>query len=117
MVLNILLVIGMVCLICTGDFTENAGLCAGQMVILIEDGIQMTADMLNEILWVGMKTTVLVETMAGKGTEIGKTFEEVRAILDLVKPEFQPYIGVCLDTCHISDAGYPLEKDTDGVIA
>ena len=47
MVLNILLVIGMVCLICTGDFTENAGLCAGQMVVLIEDGIQMTADMLG----------------------------------------------------------------------
>ena len=82
-----------------------------------EAGIRMTADMLNEILWVGMKTTVLVETMAGKGTEIGKTFEEVRAILELVKPEFQPHIGVCLDTCHISDAGYPLEKDTDGVIA
>ena len=77
----------------------------------------MTADMLNEILFPGMKTKVLVETMAGKGTEIGRTFEEVLAILERVRPELQPYVGVCLDTCHISDAGYPLEKDTDGVIA
>lgn len=82
-----------------------------------EAGIQMTADMLNEILFPGMKTKVLVETMAGKGTEIGRTFEEVLAILERVRPELQPYAGVCLDTCHISDAGYPLEKDTDGVIA
>ena len=58
-------------------------------------GVDYISAMLCEVLWNGMKTKVLLETMAGKGTEIGKTFEEVRAILDLVKPEFQPYIGQC----------------------
>ena len=82
-----------------------------------EAGMQMVADMLNRILWKGMKTTVLIETMAGKGTELGRDFEEMRRMLDLIHPDVREHVGVCLDTCHIQDAGYNLEKDTDGVIA
>ena len=58
---------------------------------------------------------IALETMAGKGTELGITFEEVKRMIDLVKNEYQPRIGVCLDTCHISDAGYDIH-DVDGVI-
>ena len=82
-----------------------------------EAGMQMVADMLNRILWKGMKTKVLIETMAGKGTELGRDFEEMRRMLDLIQPDLREYVGVCLDTCHIQDGGYNLEKDTDGVIA
>ncbi len=82
-----------------------------------EAGIVMIADMLNAIVLPGQATTVLLETMAGKGTEIGGRFEELRAILDLLRPEIRDKVGVCLDTCHVNDGGYDIAGDTDGVIA
>ena len=71
---------------------------------------------LNEIMFEGMHTTVLIETMAGKGTEIGRTFEEIRAIIDGVRPEYREMLGVCLDTCHVSDGGYDIAADPDAVL-
>ncbi len=68
--------------------------------------VGMIAGALNEIMWEGMHTTVLLETMAGKGTEVGRSFEELQAIIEHI--QLQDNIGVCLDTCHISDAGYDL---------
>lgn len=63
----------------------------------------------------GRSTLVLLETMAGKGSEVGRTFEELRAIIDRVAhPEL---LGVCLDTCHVWDAGYDIVNDLDGVLA
>ncbi len=79
-----------------------------------EAGIQMIADMLNAILWEEQQTTVLLETMAGKGTEVGRNFQELAAIIE--KVELQDKIGICLDTCHIHDGGYDLINDLDGVI-
>ena len=80
----------------------------------IETGIQLIADLLNEVLWPEMQTTVLLETMAGKGSEVGSSFEELRAIMDRVRlPE---KLGVCLDTCHVWDAGYDIVNDLDGVL-
>lgn len=80
-----------------------------------EAGITLIAGALNEVLTPEQSTTVLLETMAGKGTEIGRSFEELREILDRVKlPE---KMGVCLDTCHVFDAGYDLVGDPDGVLA
>ena len=70
--------------------------------------------MLNEVLAPEQTTTVLLETMAGKGTEIGRTFEELRAIIDHV--ELSDQLGVCLDTCHVWDAGYDIARDLDGVL-
>ena len=70
--------------------------------------------MLNQVLWPEMHTTVLLETMAGKGSEVGSRFEELRAILD--GTEHQAQMGVCLDTCHVWDAGYDVENDLDGVL-
>ena len=78
-------------------------------------GIALTASMLNEIVKETQTTTVLIETMAGKGTEIGKTFEEIRAIIDQVSPNLQSHVGVCLDTCHINDGGYDV-CDIDAVV-
>ncbi|MBR2847884.1 MAG: deoxyribonuclease IV [Clostridia bacterium] len=83
----------------------------------VEAGIVMIADMLNAIMTPAQSTTVLLETMAGKGTEIGGRFEELRAILDLLTPEIAPKVGVCLDTCHIHDGGYDIAGDTDAVLA
>lgn len=80
-----------------------------------EIGIKLIADCLNDIMWKEQRTTVLLETMSGKGTEIGKTFEEIRAIIDKVK--LQDKIGVCLDTCHIWDGGYDIVNNLDEVIA
>lgn len=77
-------------------------------------GIELIADALNKVLFPEMTTTVLLETMAGKGSEIGKTFEELRAIID--KTELSDKLGVCLDTCHISDGGYDVVNNLDGVI-
>lgn len=77
-------------------------------------GIQCIADLLNQILYKDMTTTVLLETMAGKGTEIGRSFEELRMIIDRVEQKDQ--IGICLDTCHVYDAGYDIVNDLDGVI-
>lgn len=79
-----------------------------------EIGIQQITDLLNEILTPEQSTTVLLETMSGKGTEIGRSFEELRAILDGVT--LSDKMGVCLDTCHIHDGGYDVINDLDGVI-
>ena len=79
-----------------------------------ETGISMIADALNEILWEGMQTTVLLETMSGKGTEIGRSFQELRAIIDKVR--LQEQVGVCLDTCHVYDAGYDIAGCLDEVL-
>lgn len=79
-----------------------------------ELGIQMIIDTLNEVMWEDQQTIVLLETMAGKGSEVGKNFEELRQIIDGVK--FRDKIGVCLDTCHISDAGYDVKNDFAGVL-
>ena len=80
-----------------------------------EAGIGMIAGMLNRVLRPEQKTVVLLETMAGKGSEVGGTFRELRAILDLV--DCQDRVGVCLDTCHISDGGYDIVSDLEGVLA
>lgn len=71
-----------------------------------DKGIELIIEMLNEILTVDQTTTVLLETMAGKGSEIGRSFDELKRILDGVK--LNEKMGVCLDTCHIHDAGYSL---------
>lgn len=81
----------------------------------VETGIEKIAGVLNEVLFPDMRTTVLLETMAGKGSEIGGRFEELRAILDRV--ELDGKLGVCLDTCHIWDAGYNIVDDLDGVLS
>ena len=81
----------------------------------VETGIEKIAGVLNEVLFPDMRTTVLLETMAGKGSEIGGRFEELRAILDRV--ELDGKLGVCLDTCHIWDAGYDIVDDLDGVLS
>lgn len=81
----------------------------------VEQGITFIADALNKAIVPGQKTTVLLETMAGKGSEVGSTFEELKEIIDRVK--HSEYIGVCLDTCHVWDGGYDIVNDLDGVIA
>ncbi len=80
----------------------------------IETGIQQITALLNHILTPHQNTTVLLETMAGKGSEVGSRFEELRQILDGVKCADK--MGVCLDTCHVSDAGYDIVNDLDGVL-
>ncbi len=77
-------------------------------------GIQYIADMLNAVLFPEQKTTVLLETMAGKGSEIGRSFEELKSIID--KVDLKEKLGVCLDTCHIFDGGYDIVNDLDGVL-
>ena len=77
-------------------------------------GIVMIADTLNQILRPEQTTTVLLETMAGKGSEVGRSFEELQEILSRV--ELQDHMGVCLDTCHVYDAGYDIVQDLDGVL-
>ena len=80
----------------------------------IETGIEKIADVLNGILTQAQTTTVLLETMAGKGSEVGGKFEELRAIVDRVK--LSDKVGVCFDTCHVFDAGYDIVNDLDGVL-
>ena len=80
----------------------------------METGIAYIADALNAILTPEQSTTVLLETMSGKGSEVGGRFEELREILDRV--ELSDRMGVCLDTCHVSDAGYALAEGLDGVL-
>ena len=80
----------------------------------IEAGIAAISELLNRVLKPEMHTTVLLETMAGKGSEVGSSFEELREILDRV--ELRNMMGVCLDTCHIWDAGYDIESDPDAVL-
>ena len=79
-----------------------------------ETGITQIAAMLNGILTEDLHTTVPLETMAGKGSEVGGRFEELREILDRVN--LQDRMGVCMDTCHVSDAGYDIARDLDGVL-
>ena len=79
-----------------------------------EAGISMIADTLNEIIYPEMTTTILLETMSGKGSEVGRSFEEIKEILDRV--ELSDKLGVCLDTCHVYDAGYDVVNDLDGVL-
>jgi len=80
----------------------------------IEAGISLIVDLLNTILKPETKTTVLLETMSGSGTEIGSTFEELKTIMDQVK--LNEKMGVCLDTCHVYSAGYDIKNDLDGVL-
>ena len=82
-----------------------------------EKGIELIAQLLNDILKPDMQTTVLLETMAGKGSEIGGRFEELAAIRALLRPELQAKVGVCLDTCHVHDGGYDIVNNLDGVLA
>lgn len=77
-------------------------------------GISYISDMLNRINEHGYHTTVLLETMAGKGSEVGRDFEELRAIID--KVENTDCLGICLDTCHVFDGGYDIVGDLDGVL-
>ena len=80
----------------------------------VDTGISFISQMLNEILRPEQSTTVLLETMAGKGSEIGGTFEELRQILDLI--QYSECVGVCLDTCHIWDGGYDIVNHLDEVL-
>ena len=80
----------------------------------IEVGIQKIAEVLNAVLTEEQTTTVLLETMAGKGSEVGSHFQELRAITDLV--EKRDKLGICLDTCHVWDGGYDIVNDLDGVL-
>lgn len=81
----------------------------------VEVGTEYIVSMLNEVLSENQSTTVLLETMAGKGSEIGRTFEELKTILGGVR--LSSHMGVCLDTCHVYDAGYDIVRDLDGVLA
>ena len=80
----------------------------------IEVGIQKIAEVLNAVLTEEQTTKVLLETMAGKGSEVGSHFQELRAIMDLV--EKRDKLGICLDTCHVWDGGYDIVNDLDGVL-
>ena len=80
-----------------------------------EAGIELIAAALNECISSTQSVTILLETMAGKGSEVGRSFEELREILDRV--ELSDTMGVCMDTCHVWDAGYDIVNDLDGVLA
>lgn len=80
-----------------------------------EKGIELTSELLNKVLFDGMSTTVLLETMAGKGSEIGRSFEELREIIDRV--DMGDTLGVCLDTCHVFDGGYDIVNRLDEVLS
>lgn len=79
-----------------------------------EAGTDMIVEALNEVMFPEMRTTVLLETMAGKGSEIGRNFQELRTIIDRV--EQKEKLGVCFDTCHVWDGGYDIVSDLDGVL-
>ena len=79
-----------------------------------EVGIQLISEHLNKVLYPEMTTTVLLETMAGKGSEVGRSFEEIRAIID--RTELNEKLGVCLDTCHVYDAEYDIVNNLDDVL-
>ena len=81
----------------------------------LETGCRQIADMLDRVVTPDLQTMVLLETMAGKGSEIGGRFEELRMILDMASGGEK--LGVCLDTCHISDGGYDIAGDLDGVLS
>ncbi len=92
-------------------FNMHPGSHTGQGV---ERGVELVAECLNNVITLNQTTTVLLETMAGKGTEIGRSFEELRAIIDCV--EHDDKVGVCLDTCHIWDGGYDIVDHLDDVL-
>ena len=79
-----------------------------------ETGIRKIAEILNDVLTDDQSTTVLLETMSGKGSEVGRNFQEIRSILDRV--DHKEKMGVCLDTCHVWDGGYDIVHDLDGVL-
>ena len=79
-----------------------------------ETGIAYISEMLNKILKPDQHTTVLLETMSGKGSEVGRTFEELREIID--RTELSGHLGVCLDTCHVWDGGYDIKDHLDEVL-
>ncbi len=79
-----------------------------------EKGIEMISDLLNEIITPEQSTIILLETMAGKGSEVGRRFEELAAIIDRV--EYKEKLGVCMDTCHISDGGYDINNNLEDVL-
>ena len=79
-----------------------------------QKGIELTAELLNKVLDKSQTTTVLLETMSGKGSEIGRSFEEIQRIIELT--DVKDNLGVCLDTCHVYDAGYDLAQNLDGVL-
>jgi len=80
-----------------------------------ETGIQYIAEVLNHVIRPKQSTIVLLETMSGKGSEVGRSFEELRQIIDQV--ELQDKVGICMDTCHIFDGGYDIVGNLDGVLA
>lgn len=80
----------------------------------LEEGVRKIAETLDFAMFEGQKTTVLLETMAGKGTEVGGKFSELKRIID--RAERGDLLGVCLDTCHVSDAGYDIAGDLDAVL-
>ncbi|MBQ1993844.1 MAG: deoxyribonuclease IV [Lachnospiraceae bacterium] len=80
----------------------------------VEKGIELIVEALNDILDENQSTTVLLETMAGKGSEVGRSFEELREIIDRV--ELNEKLGVCFDTCHVWDGGYDIVNNLDGVL-
>ena len=94
-------------------YNFHPGCHVGQGVAV---GIDHISDMLCEIMWEGMGTTVLLETMSGKGTELGRNFEELAAVIDKLTPTLREHVGVCLDTCHVHDGGYPLASDPEAVL-
>ena len=79
-----------------------------------EKGIELISELLNSIMWKDQTTLVLLETMAGKGSEVGRSFEEIKAIID--KVQLNEKLGVCLDTCHVYDGGYDIVNNLDGVL-
>lgn len=80
----------------------------------VDVGIDYISSMLNEVITEDQKTIILLETMAGKGSEVGRSFEEIKAIID--KVNLNDKLGVCLDTCHVYDGGYDIVNDLDGVL-
>ena len=80
----------------------------------VDKGIEYIIDILNKIIFKDMKTTILLETMSGKGSEIGRSFEEIKRIIDGVNDNSK--LGVCLDTCHVYSAGYDIVNNLDGVL-
>ena len=80
----------------------------------IDKGIELIAEVLNTVMFEGMKTTVLLEVMAGKGSEVGSRFEEIAKIIELT--ELKDNIGVCFDSCHLYDAGYDVVNNLDDVL-
>ena len=80
----------------------------------IEKGIQLISELLNTVLWEDMTTTVLLETMAGKGSEVGSKFQELKEIIDNV--QLKDKMGICLDTCHVFDGGYDIKDNLEAIL-